>query len=227
MIEGCILSLFDYTGQWSDPWREAGFTVHQIDIKHGHDIRKIGRDFLDSICPVYGVLSAPPCTDFASSGARWFAIKDARGDTRSSIRLVTKTLAIIRYLRPVFWVLENPVGRIASCVLHLPQECSFSFDPYQYAKLADDPDSDQYTKRTNLWGDFISPTSNVLGRDYSLPPIHGSKLHRLPPSPERQSLRSVTPQGFSRAFYMANRPEVQRAQRLTQVSMLFEGVTGG
>jgi hypothetical protein len=34
--------------------------------------------------------------------------------------------------------------------------------------------------------------------------VEGSKMHRLPPSPDRAALRSVTPGGFARAFFEAN-----------------------
>ena len=35
---GNLLSLFDYTGNWSRPYREAGWHVVQIDILLGQDI---------------------------------------------------------------------------------------------------------------------------------------------------------------------------------------------
>lgn len=33
-----LISLFDYTGNWARPYKEAGWTVHQVDIKLGIDI---------------------------------------------------------------------------------------------------------------------------------------------------------------------------------------------
>ncbi len=39
---------------------------------------------------------------------------------------------------------------------------------------------------------------------WSAPYEEGSRMHRLPPSPERAALRSVTPEGFARAFFDAN-----------------------
>src|SRR4051812_9912358 len=60
-----ILSLCDYTGEWSKPYREAGYDVRQVDIQRGEDVR------LFRFCgPIRGVLAAPPCTHFARSGAR-------------------------------------------------------------------------------------------------------------------------------------------------------------
>jgi hypothetical protein len=37
-------------------------------------------------------------------------------------------------------------------------------------------------------------------------PTEGSKMYLLPPSPERANLRSITPQGFAQAVFLANRP---------------------
>jgi len=36
-----ILSLFDYTGNWSKPYRDNGYNVIQVDIKLGMDILTI------------------------------------------------------------------------------------------------------------------------------------------------------------------------------------------
>ena len=66
-----ILSLCDYSGEWSRPYREAGYTVKQIDLKHGQDVR-----LLEYPGRVYGILAAPPCTVFAASGARWQRTED-------------------------------------------------------------------------------------------------------------------------------------------------------
>ena len=110
MKRNIILSLFDYTGNWSRPYKESGYEVIQVDIQHGTDIlswnyKQIPRE------RVYGILAAVPCTDFAISGARHFARKDADGTTEQSKKLVYKTLEIIEYFNPVFWVVENPMSR--------------------------------------------------------------------------------------------------------------------
>lgn len=215
-----ILSLFDHTGRWSQPWRDAGFTVEQWDLQSGRDVLAIDATYLDSLGDVYGILAAPPCTHFSGSGACWWPAKDADGRTRQGIRLVTKTLAIIAYLQPVFYAIENPVGRMGRLVFRLPAEPVMYFNPADYAKLADDPRDEQYTKKTGLWGRFIKPTATMLGRDYSLPAVDGSKLHRLSPSPQRAALRSVTPQGFARAFYQANRPEAGRVLVSVQLPLM-------
>lgn len=138
-----ILSLFDYSGQWAQPWLRRGYDVVQWDIKLDRDIYDFDsvETFLDMFpdTDFAGILAAVPCTDFASSGARWFAEKDAAGQTLASIELVKQTLRLVDLLRPTdptyedpfFWVIENPVGRIGTLVPSLPTP--MYFDPWEYA----------------------------------------------------------------------------------------------
>lgn len=85
----------------------------------------------------------------------------------------------------------------------LPRAPAFRFDPCDFAQLADEPEAEAYTKRTCLWGSFIHPEPAAL------PPLLGSKMHRMPDTKERANKRSATPLGFARAFHMANRAEVE------------------
>ena len=123
-----LLSLFDYTGNWSRPFFEAGWNVILWDIKHNpdyfatfKDIHEASADFFyehifDNYGTVDGILAAVPCTDFAVSGARWFAKKDTNGDTAKSVEIVWQTLRIIDLCQPDFWVIENPISRIHTLV---------------------------------------------------------------------------------------------------------------
>lgn len=176
-----VLSLCDYTGEWSRPYREAGYDVVQVDIKRGEDVRL----FKALPFPVRGVLAAPPCTHFASSGARWWAEKGEEA-ILEGLAVVDACLRIVTVHRPQWWVLENPVGRLSD-YLGRPR---MAFDPYEYG--------DDYTKRTLLWGEFKEPLKRPV------PATAGSKMHLLSPTPERAALRSVTPAGFARAFFEAN-----------------------
>jgi hypothetical protein len=176
-----VLSLCDYTGEWSRPYREAGYDVRQVDLKHGEDVRL----FEALPYPVRGVLAAPPCTEFAGSGARWWEEK-GEGPLLEALSIVDACLRIVTVHRPQWWVLENPIGRLGRW-LGKPR---MSFDPSDYG--------DTYTKRTCLWGDFRMPAMRPVEA------VEGSKMWRLPPSPDRAALRSVTPAGFARAFFEAN-----------------------
>lgn len=185
-----VLSLFDASGQWSAPWREAGYDVYQFDIQHGDDINDFSVEFLTEklgIDHADVILAAPPCTDFSSSGAHAWPAKDADGRTAASVELVRQVLRTVEFFKPSSWVLENPVGRIKEKA-GLPKP-TLTFQPNNFG--------DQYTKRTLLWGSFGTdlPTANVE-------PEQGSKIAKLSGSDKYG--RSLTPEGFAYAYFMGN-----------------------
>lgn len=195
-----VLSLFDLTGAWSQPWEDAGYQVFRFDIQDdpvGGDVNNFSTEFFNDWwgsfdgMDIYAILAACPCTDFASSGARHFAAKDADGRTHSSVELVHQTLATIEYFKPAVWAVENPVGRIESLTGLPPWR--MSFDPNHLG--------DPYTKKTLLWGRFngdlpIAPVE----------PTEGSKMHTQygGKSQKTKNARSATPEGFAYGFFMAN-----------------------
>ena len=206
-----LISLFDYTGNWSKPFEEAGWNVIRHDIKTGQDI------FSDTIPAAIedniefgpyadGILAALPCTDFAGSGARWWEDKDntpghwhkdivSESVTDFSVTMAHCVLYVIELLlKPEgFWAIENPVGRLHKLV---PQvgEPKMYFNPCDFG--------DPYTKRTALYGNF-----NTDLRRSPVFPSEGSKMHRLygGKSERTKAMRSITPEGFSRAFFEAHK----------------------
>jgi len=138
-----LLSLFDYTGEWSKPFSDAGWNVIHWDLQLGEemDINKIAdaETALDLFETVDGILAAVPCTDFACSGARWFAEKDKDGRTEMSMELIRQVLRLVDLFTPTdpeydgtwFWAIENPVGRIGSLFPELNKP--YYFNPYEYA----------------------------------------------------------------------------------------------
>lgn len=182
-----ILSLCDYTGIWSAPYKVAGYTVIQVDLaRDGQDVR-----LMEYVGKVHGVIAKPPCTHFAGSGARWWKSKGTAA-LLEGLSIVDACLRFCLISKPAWWVLENPVGRL-SRYLGPP---TYTFDPCEFG--------DAYTKRTCLWGNFTPPLPVFLGEDRSVAAVEGSKMHRLPPSLDRAALRSVTPVGFARAFFEVN-----------------------
>ena len=195
-----VLSLFDLSGEWAKPWQEAGYEVHTFDIQHDNylgDVNNFSVEFFSEIHgmfegkDVHAILAACPCTDFASSGARHFATKDADGRTVASVELVQSTLATIEYFKPNIWAIENPVGRIAN-MNGLPH-WRLSLDPYHIGE--------DYTKQTLFWGRFNGDLP-IAPRE----PVKGSKMHTMfgGSSIETKNARSETPEGFSYAFFHAN-----------------------
>lgn len=198
-----IVSLYDRTANWPRPYIEQGYGVICWDKTVEGDIlsrfdrlcRKI-EEAIEAGYKLRGLLTAPPCTHFASSGARWWADKDAsppaEDDTWNEIEYAKAYVSIVLHLvelyNPHWWVLENPVGRLETMVPEIKPFRRMAFDPSEFG--------DPYTKKTILWGVF----NEKLNRQPCLFTLPGF-IHHMPSSSPR---RSITPLGFSRAFAEAN-----------------------
>jgi len=201
-----LISLFDYTGNWAKYYKENGWKVYLIDIKHGIDILnwnykqkfiliKLFRRLFKVV-----VLAAIPCTDYALSGSRHFNDKDLDGRTDASQLLVAKTKEILDWINPDVWTVENPMSRIHTLNTWLGS-VKHKFNPCDYAGYDPTPDNSRYNKATWLWGKFNVPPSNRLEPFYKDNPGWrklGGKSERT------KELRSITPLGFAKAFYEYN-----------------------
>lgn len=262
--KGIVLSLCDFTGAWSAPFIDRGYTVVRVDPMHdagrmttegttvagsmavarmadgGYSIAATARQLADMLAGhsdpvgrldafltvfgvlpatyqptrVVGVLMAPPCTAFAGSGARWWKAKDADGRTEEAVSIVIDCWRVMQLTDPLWWALENPVGRLERLVPELQGVRKFIFDPCDFAGMADDPIAEAYTKRTCLWGEFTPPHKAphlriephmVEKRRRDGRVVRGSWMWAtLGGKSERtKALRSKTPVGFARAFAMA------------------------
>lgn len=203
-----LFSLFDYSGNSSEPYRQdPNWDVLQVDIKHKLDI--MNWDFEQAYkyhnpCEV-GIILMPPCTDYALSGARYFAVKDADGRTERSQKILRKCKTIISFFDSLdiltFWQLENPMSRIHTLNPWLGKPI-LKFNPCDFAGYSSEPESDRYNKATWLWGDFKIPEKKHLEPLYKENPGWkklGGKSERT------KELRSVTPKGFCTAFYLFNK----------------------
>lgn len=217
-----IMSLFDVTGTWSQPWRDAGYNVVQFDIKNGDDLMDFGawmarvEEEIAEGRPIVGVIGGPPCTSFAVSGAQWWKSQHDVESTEMVEKkygtwatqffkrpidyantLVAVMKMIVEQSNPQFYAMENPVGRIAEQNA-LPKP-TLTFDPSNFG--------DPYTKQTQLWGEFNPhlPTANVE-------PTLGSLVHKLRGDVEEQKAkRSETPPGFAYAFFIAQHERLMAA----------------
>lgn len=189
-----ILDLCGGTGSWSLPYKMNGYSVLIVDPKnltsytYPHSVEEFVLDMEASPLEVHGILAAPPCTYFASSGARWWAKRDSE-TLLPAVETVRACLRVVHLLQPVWWALENPIGRIQQCVPELGPP-KLRFDPWEFG--------DPYTKKTHVWGEFTIPERNAIT------PSMGSAVIKMSPSEERQQERSRTPWGFAYAFFKAN-----------------------
>lgn len=188
MKQPIILSLFDHSGNWSKPYRDAGYEVRQYDLKNGDDVRFLTVPWEET---VHGILGAPPCTVFANSGARWPRTNE---EMAAGLALVDATLRFVAMCKPQWWAMENPVGKLGRWI-GPPQ---LRFHPCEFGGWVEGGDA--YTKRTCLWGDFAAPEKRPVE------PTEGSKMHTQygGKSERTKQARSITPLGFARAFFEAN-----------------------
>lgn len=193
-----ILDLCGGTGAWSRPYQDAGYDVRLVTLPE-QDVR-----LYQPPENVHGILAAPPCTMFAISGIRW---KRTDEQMINALSAVDACLRIISVCKPVWWALENPVGKLPRYI----GKWNYTFQPYEYG--------DPWTKRTCIWGNHTHPAKSpvepvglwtggtplgklgIVDHPEYLP---ADWIHKLPPTKDRAVLRSITPPGFARAFFEAN-----------------------
>lgn len=163
--------------------RRLGHEAYSCDIEMcsgGHPEWHLQQDVLPLLSERWDmILAFPPCTDLASSGARWFPEKRADGRQQRSIdffmRFVNAPCEKI--------AIENPIG-IMSSHYRKPDQI---VQPWQYGHGE--------TKATCLWLKGLPPlrpTNIVSGRQ--------PRIHHMPPSPDRAKLRARTFPNIARAM---------------------------
>ena len=163
--------------------RRLGHEAYSCDIipcSGGHQEWHLQVDALELLKIRWNMIIAfPPCTNLAVSGARYFKEKQEDGRQQASIEFFMqfanadcKKIAI-----------ENPVG-IMSTRYRKPDQI---IQPWQFGHGE--------TKATCLWLKGlpkIQPTDIVTGRE--------QRIWKMPPGPERATIRSKTYPGIDRAM---------------------------
>lgn len=188
-----VFCLFEYSQTFAKLYREKGYNVVSVDLEFGIDIMNFDyKRYSD----VEIIIAHPPCTEFAASGARWWADKP-QAKLNEAVKLVHKTLEIIDYHKPKIFFLENPKGRIAKCVPVLNSFTKYVFNPFEFAGYSNEKEA--YSKYTILYGRFNLPKKNPL------PNLIGDKTTNLGwATKEVVRQRNLTPYGFAKAFVEAN-----------------------
>ena len=123
------------------------------------------------------MIAHPPCTHLASSGARWFPLKQLEQKAAIEFFLLLVNAPIPKI------AIENPIGIMSS----KHKKPSQYIQPWEYGHGE--------TKRTCLWLKNLpklQPTNIVSGRD--------PKIHYMSPGPDRAKNRSRTYIGWAKAM---------------------------
>jgi hypothetical protein len=213
-MDKIILDLCGGTGSWSKPYKDAGYDVFNITLPD-RDVREFTLEHLNHWYHnkefdytrskrVYGIFAAPPCTMFS------FCRTNAKNkrDLAGAMEIVFGCLRIIaeaqyqikkdtqKFSPLKFWALENPARGMLKWFLGKP---AFTFQPYEFG--------DNYKKETALWGIFNEPKKNPIVcskpkfDSLSTKEIHGEFYGKY----DRTTRRSITPAGFAKAFFEANK----------------------
>ena len=188
--EKIILDLCGGSGAWSKPYKDAGYDVRLITLPE-YDVRSYNPP--DN---VYGILAAPPCQCFSRAGARWWKRQDEQGKTIEAIKIFRACWQLCQYALK-FWALENPPGRHPGLMPELPRP-SWQFQPFYFG--------DKWHKQTYLWGRFNMPfPTNVCRPQETIRMPSGHTVGKISRMSGNNPARSITPPGFAKAFYEANK----------------------
>ena len=198
-----ILDLCGGTGSWSRPYAQNGYDVRVITLPE-FDVR-----FYEPPDNVYGILAAPPCTEFSVLNCR---AESRHRDFKGGLEIVYACLRIIEQCKPTFWALENPRGYLRDFLGKPP----FTFQPWEFG--------DPWTKATDIWGTYSIP-KKIYTRWEDVPKLdlytrpnrgkpnfaylHKSAWLNIPQLSYHKPLtdaefRAMTPPGFAHSFYESN-----------------------
>ena len=215
-----ILNPCGGTGAFSKPYADAGYDVRVITLPD-YDVTKTiifdnhlyftggNKEGMRIFCKdVYGFLAEPPCTEF-SYAKSW---TNSTRDFRSGFKIVNACMLIVHACLYgawnnknissfKFWSLENPARGYLERFIGKP---AMFWQPWEYG--------DPWTKQSALWGWFKSPVKTPVAIQ-SDNFAHDKFLQKLPKGyikpPDmlnnRACRRAITPPGFAKAFFRANR----------------------
>jgi site-specific DNA-cytosine methylase len=192
-----VLVACEFSGRVREAFRKRGHDAWSVDLEDTDipgqhikaDIQNVPYGFIQSFDLM---IAHPPCTYLANSGERWIKEKPGRIEQRREAVNFVKWLA--SFDLPAI-AIENPIGHL-STAWRKPDQI---IQPFHFGH----PD----WKSTCLWLKNLPPlmaTNHCVPEEKlgggKKPGRVSSKLHRLPPSPERAKLRSITYQGIADAM---------------------------
>ena len=146
-----ILELFSGTGSVGNVCRRMGCVVTSLDRDMPADIRMDILDWHYASLPPNSfdvIWASPPCTEY--SVAKTVGVRKL--DEANAI--VKRTLEIIRYFNPTYWMMENPQTGLLK---HQSVVADLPYNDLDYCKYGM-----PYRKRTRLWNNIEAWTPRPL-----------------------------------------------------------------
>ena len=129
----------------------------------------------ENLCPDV-LLMSPPCERFSLANSCWPQI-----GIRNAMEIVGACLEAVVYLKPHYWLLENPKGRLRWLIKTKPV-ATFNLGDYGYRTI----------KPTDLWGNLSLPLVNSHRKG-------NSGLH-FREGPRSSSQRAILPLKFTQTI---------------------------
>ncbi len=177
-----VLDLYSGLKGWSGPWKERGHLVYCVEIQERweadhRDVFTLKRKDLPWKPDI--ILASPPCTAFTvmQIGRNW--TKDHQPKTQSALdglALLDRTIEIIEGLKPRWYIMENPRGKMRK----MPQMEGRERRTVTYCQYGE-----KRMKPTDLWGRF--PEGLVLKEPCS----NGAPCHISAPRGSRDSTQGM------------------------------------
>jgi len=138
-----LLELFSGTGSVGKVASELGYTVISLDrdMRASIQIDIMDWDYTDFNPRMFDVIwASPPCTEY--SRAKTCGVRDIEG----SNLVVKRTLDIIEYFKPKYWIIENPQTGLLKDQAIMN---GIPYDDVDYCKYGM-----PYRKRTRMWNNI-------------------------------------------------------------------------
>jgi len=149
-----VLELFAGSCSFSNVAKELGHETFTTDINQNPDntidyVSDIFNFDYENLPSIDFIWASPPCTFFSVSSIGHHWNKDHTPKTKEAvygITVIEKTIEIIDYLGPTYWIIENPRGKLRK--LEIVQDLPRTTVAYcQYG--------DNRMKPTDLWTNLI------------------------------------------------------------------------